>query len=252
MIRMRPLNVLIIEDEPLAAERLSMLLRDYDPSVRTLAILDSIESSREWLQTHPEPDLIFLDIELADGNSLRLLEDVRPGAPIIFTTAYERFALDAFRWMSMDYLLKPVTKMDLARAMKKFTLWADHPKLEKPQPDTGTRYKKRFLVRTGNRMQFVESTSIAYLMAEEKNVFLVTLDGQRFPLELSLDKLQSLLDPSEFFRLNRKVIANVSSIRDIRAFMNSRLRISLHAGPRDDEAIVSRDRVHAFRMWAEA
>jgi two-component system response regulator LytT len=97
------MNVLIIEDEPLAAERLNTLLGEYDPSIRTIAVLDSIEGSREWLQTHPDPDLIFLDIELADGNSMRLLEDIRTGSPIIFITAYERFALDAFRWMSLDY-----------------------------------------------------------------------------------------------------------------------------------------------------
>jgi DNA-binding LytR/AlgR family response regulator len=246
------MNVLIIEDEPLAAERLITLMGEYDPTIHTLAVLDSIETSREWLQTHPDPDLIFLDIELADGNSLRLLEDIRTGAPIIFITAYERFALDAFRWMSLDYLLKPVSRQDLARALKKYALWAERSATEPLRTELVNPYKKRFLVRTGNRMQFVEASSIAYLMAEEKSVFMVTRDGQRFPLEQSLDKLETLLDPSDFFRINRKVIAHVGSIKDIRAFMNSRLRIALQAGVRDDEAIVSRDRVPAFRKWAEA
>ena len=246
------MKVLIIEDEPLAAERLATMLQEYDASVCTLAVLDSVSASREWLQTHPDPDLIFLDIELADGNSLRLLEDVRPGAPIIFTTAYERFALDAFRWMSLDYLLKPITRQDLARAMKKYTLWAERARADRKEQMTQASHKKRFLVRTGNRMQFIDAASIAYVLAEEKNVFLVTREGQRFPLEYSLDRLEGMLDPSDFFRVNRKVIANVTSIKDIRSFMNSRLRIALHAGIRDDEAIVSRERVSAFRKWAEA
>jgi DNA-binding LytR/AlgR family response regulator len=244
------MNVLIIEDEPLAAERLHLLLTEYDPSIRTMAVLDSIEGSREWLQTHPDPDLIFLDVELADGNSMRLLEDIRTGAPIIFVTAYEHFALEAFRWMSLDYLLKPVGRPAISRALKKYALWAE--KEPTAIPTAGKGYKKRFLIRTGNRMQFIETPSIAYLVAEEKNVFLVTREGQKFPLEYSLDRLEPMLDPEDFFRLNRKVIANVSSIKDIRAFMNSRLRISLQAGVREDEAIVSRERMPAFRKWAEA
>jgi two-component system response regulator LytT len=136
--------------------------------------------------------------------------------------------------------------------MKKFALWSERNASERSRVESASYYKKRFLVRTGNRMHFVDAASIAYLVAEEKNVFLVTREGQRFPLEYSLDRLEGMLDPADFFRLNRKVIANVSSIRDIRTFVNSRLRISLQAGVRDDEAIVSRERVSAFRKWAEA
>jgi DNA-binding LytR/AlgR family response regulator len=252
------MKVLLIEDEPPAAERLAYLLNGYDPSIEVMGVLDSMAATREWFQTRPEPDLIFLDIELADGNSLAMLDELKSACPFIFTTAYENFALEAFKWMSIDYLLKPITRQDLARSMKKFNAWSgpktavleQQGKKENSGPENV--YRSRFLVKLGNRMLFVDSSSISYFFAEEKSVYLVTGEGQKYPLEVSLDKLETLLDPRQFFRMNRKLIGSASSIREIRSYMTSRLRISLQAGTREDEAIVSRERVPAFRKWAEA
>jgi len=252
------MKVLIIEDEPPAAERLSYLLHGYDSSIEVMSVLDSMSSTREWFLTKPDPDLIFLDIELADGNSLTMLDDLRPSSPFVFTTAYESFALDAFKWMSMDYLLKPITRQDLARSLKKYNAWSGLRQQQSQPKNLGEHsaaedhYRTRFLVKMGSRMVFVDVASISYFFAEEKLVHMVTREGQKYPLEWSLDKLEAVLDPRHFFRMNRKLIGNAASIREIRSFMNSRLRISLQAGNRENEAIVSRERVPAFRKWAEA
>jgi DNA-binding LytR/AlgR family response regulator len=240
------MRILMIEDEPLAAERLHILLQQYDEGIKVLAVLDSVASAIGWLSSKPAPDLILMDIELADGKCFPLLQHVHPECPVVFTTAYDQFALDAFQHLSLDYLLKPVSAETLARALNRFNgLRKSKQEQEKPS------FKKRFLVKNGTRMQFVGTEDISYFFADGKQAFVVMKTGQKYPVDLTLEKLESMLDPGQFFRFSRKVIGSVDAIRDIRQHQNSRLRISLHAGPHADEAIVSRERVQAFREWAE-
>ena len=253
------MRVLIVEDEPLAAERLRLLLVRYDPSIEVMDVLDSVQSAKLWLAQKPTPDIIFLDIELADGRCFPLLQSLRPECPVIFTTAYDKFALDAFQHFSIDYLLKPISAELLARALNRYRSIAPQIAYQHlSKPDIGIHnfpirdYKSRFLVKIGNRMGFVEIRDIAYFYAEGKTVFLVHREGQKYPVDFTLEKLEEILDTAIFFRFNRKIIGNVNAIRDIRTYMNSRLRISLHAGNLNDEAIVSRERVQAFKQWAGA
>jgi DNA-binding LytR/AlgR family response regulator len=253
------MRVVIIEDEPLAAERLCFLLREYDPAVETIARLGSVEEAVQYFRTRPHPDVLLVDIELGDGVSFSIFSQVRIDCPVIFTTAYDQYALEAFRLFSIDYLLKPVTGEALARAMQKlrsisgfsgFTPALTAAIRSLHQADRS--YRTRFLVRTGSRMCFVEASQVAYFLSEGKSVFLVSRDGARYPVDTTLEKLQEDLDPRDFFRLNRGVICSIHAIREIRTYFNSRLKISLHAGGHSDEAIVSRERVTAFKAWADA
>ncbi len=237
------MRILIVEDEPLAVERLSLLLHQFDPAIEIAGTADSIESASQWLNTRPLPDLIFMDIELGDGKCFPLLDLIQHRSPIIFTTAYDQFALQAVQHLCIDYLLKPVSAVSLAKAMQKLKLLYNR--------GTEPRYKKKFLVRNGIRMQFVDIEEVSYFFAEGKNSFLVRNDGMRLPIEYTLEKLETMLDPRQFFRFSRKIIGGIHAIKDIRMHENSRLRIALHAGNQNDEAIVSRERVPLFKQWAE-
>jgi DNA-binding LytR/AlgR family response regulator len=253
------MRVVIIEDEPLAAERLCFLLKEYDPAVEISACLGSVEEAVEYFRNRPHPDVLLVDIELGDGVSFSIFSQVRIDCPVIFTTAYDQYAIEAFRLFSIDYLLKPVTGEGLARAMQKLRNMSGFrgftPALTeaiRSLHPTGRSYRTRFLVRTGTRMCFVEAAQVAYFLSEGKSVFLVSRDGARYPLDITLEKLQEELDPRDFFRLNRGIICSIHAIREIKTYFNSRLKISLHAGGQSDEAIVSRERVTAFKAWADA
>jgi DNA-binding LytR/AlgR family response regulator len=253
------MRVVIIEDEPLAAERLCYLLKEYDPAVEITARLGSVEEAVEYFRSRPHPDVLLVDIELGDGVSFSIFSQVRIDCPVIFTTAYDQYAIEAFRLFSIDYLLKPVTGEGLARAMQKLRSMSGFqgfaPALTeaiRSLHQTGRSYRTRFLVRTGSRMFFVEAAQVAYFLSEGKSVFLVSREGARYPLDITLEKLQEELDPRDFFRLNRGIICSIHAIREIKTYFNSRLKISLHAGGQSDEAIVSRERVTAFKAWADA
>lgn len=253
------MRIVIIEDEPLAAQRLQILLEEYDPSTEVLAILQSVEEAVEYFRTKVPPDLLFLDIELGDGACFQIFSRADIRCPVVFTTAYNQYAIEAFRVFSIDYLLKPITLEDIARAIQKFRhikpaggISEEIRPLLQQWRQAEKNYRSRFLVKTGNRMFFVDATQVAYFLSEGKAVFLVTREGQRYPLDLTLERLQEELDPRDFFRLNRSTICSIHAIREIRTHVNSRLKISLKAGQQSEEAIVSRDRVPAFRSWAEA
>jgi DNA-binding LytR/AlgR family response regulator len=252
------MKVLIIEDEQLAVERLKLLLYEYDPGIEIAASLDSISGAVKWFATHPLPDLVLLDIELADGMSFTIFSETPVKCPVIFTTAYDHYAIDAFKLFSIDYLLKPITLTALAGAMNKYRDVVSFSK----QPfdislvidslkDAGKNYKQRFLVKSGPRMFFIECQNISYFYADDKTVFLVDNEGMRFVADSTLEKLQEILDPKHFFRLNRKIISSISAIKEIKTYLNNRLKIMLQAGKNREEVIVSRDRVHAFKSWAE-
>jgi DNA-binding LytR/AlgR family response regulator len=249
------MKVVIIEDEQLAAERLVYLLNQADVKIEIVKHLFSIEESVQWLQQHPHPDLLFLDIQLADGFCFEIFKQVEYTNPVIFTTAYNQYALDAFQLFSIDYLLKPVTATALQAALQKLKqiqtpAAVNYRQLTNVFEDAS--FKSRFLARAGQKMFFVESNEVQYFQADDKIVFLVDKEGNRLVVDYTLEKLQELLNPKEFFRLNRQVIARYTSIAQIKPYVNSRLKLLLRNGPKTEEVILSRERVHDFKQWAEA
>lgn len=252
------MNVLIIEDEMLAAERLQMLLQQYDPAIRVAAILESIEEAVNWLNTRPHPDLLLVDIHLSDGHSFEIFKKVSLQKPIIFTTAYDNYAIDAFQLFSIDYILKPVNATSLAMAINKYrnlqqvfafkevTNWP-----EQLQQSIQNRYKERFLAKVGQRSFFVLASDVAYFEADNKIVSLVDREGNRYVINYTLEKLEPLLDPKQFFRINRKLIVHCHAIEQVKPYFNNRLKLQLKMQKQEEEMIVSRDRVSEFKIWAE-
>lgn len=247
-------QVVIIEDEALAAERLESLISEVDPEMKVVATLKSIKESVKWLVQN-RADLIFLDIQLSDGLSFNIFEQVPVDTPVIFTTAYDQYAIKAFQLNSVSYLLKPIRKKELQESLKKynslksaFSLDIESlvNTLEGKKPD----YKKRFLIQFGERIKKVESSDIAYFYALEKNVFIHTFDNHSYPIDLSLDKLETVLDPEKFFRINRKFIINMDAISGMVAYSRGRIKLELKPAPDiEGPVVVSIERAGDFRGW---
>ncbi len=240
------MRTLIVEDEPLAAERLTVLLQQLRPSAVVAAVTDSISESIQWLNENPSPDLILMDIQLSDGPSFEIFRTIKSQCPIILTTAFDSYAMDAFKLLSVDYLLKPVTKSALKQALDKLDMLSGKNTI---LPKT---YKSRFLARIGSRSFFMDTADIAYFSADNKIVYLNAHDGTRYIVDYTLESLELVLDPRQFFRLNRSIIVQASAIQHIKPYINSRLKLNVKAGSNLDELIVSRERVPAFREWAES
>ncbi len=255
------MNVLIIEDEAPAAEGLRDLLRRCDPGLRVVARLDSVEETVRWLRQHPAPELVLLDVQLADGLCFEIFPQVPIACPIIFTTAYDDYALQAFQVLSIDYLLKPIGLPDLQRALHKLRQLGGPPAGDPAPPDLTqlaglfeqlrTRYKSRFLVRWNGRMQFRAADEVAYFCAEGHAVCLVSTDGRRCPVDYTLEDLEELLDPHLFFRLSRQFTVRLTAVRDIRPYPGSRLRVLLDPPAPASDVVVSRERVAAFKAWLD-
>jgi DNA-binding LytR/AlgR family response regulator len=246
------MRVLIIEDEDLAAERLEKLLLEIDHDILVLNKLGSIKDSVKWLSTNTA-DLIFLDIQLSDGISFSIFEQIQINIPVIFTTAYDEYAIKAFKLNSISYLLKPVRKIDLEESLHKYrslkaSFNTDYTDLLAAIRGEQMEYRKRFLIQAGDKFRKVESSEIAYFFALEKNVFMKTFEGNTYPSEMSLDNLENILDPSIFFRINRKYIVNVKSISNMYSWSRSRIKLILKPDP-DDETVVSIDRSGNFKKW---
>lgn len=248
------MEVLIFEDEELTAERLTHLLRRYDPEIKVLDILESVKKGISWFEENKVPQLIFMDIQLTDGPCFELFEQVRIETPIIFTTAYDEYAIKAFKLNSIDYLLKPIDFKELSAAIDKFKKLHDNqPKVDSSTYDElltnfSTSYKMRFMVKIGDQLKYVNSKDIAYFMSSEGLVNLCTHNGKSLPLEYSLDHLDEMLDPAYFYRINRKFIINIESIEKIHSYFNSRLKLILKPLPEID-VIISRERVASFKKW---
>ncbi len=252
------MNLLIIEDEALAVDRIVKLLKDIDASIEVLGSTPSVEESILWLRSHPRPELIIMDISLADGTCFDILSQYPIQSPVIFITAYDQFAIDAFKVFSIDYLLKPVSKTALEKSIlklrsiqKDFSPLPNYQNLIGLMEDSLKEYKSRFLIKAWKRMFFKELNDISYFTADDKTIFLVGLDGGKWIIDYSLDKLEKILDPKIFFRINRKIICRIGSIKEIRTYPNSRLKITLQAGNNKEETIISRERVQSFKIWAE-
>jgi len=251
-------NILIVEDEPEAAARLSKLLQELRPDVVIVASLDSVQGAVKWFSENPSPDLAFMDIQLADGLSFEIFEKVEVKVPVIFTTAYNEYALKAFKVNGIDYILKPLDKNEVAAAFKKYeSLTGQAPTRDKMIESIGAamqmltkRYKERFVIKVGEHLRSVEVSDILYFYSLEKTTFAQAADGRKHILDFTLDQLEGLLNPVRFFRINRKYIVAVGSIRDMISHTNSRLKLLLKASD-DDDIIVARERVQEFKDWLD-
>lgn len=250
------MRVLIAEDELPAVERLQTLLKELDPTIRIEAALDSVEDMVHWLNHHSPPDLLLLDIHLSDGHSFDIFRHVNYTGPVVFTTAFDQYALEAFKVFSIDYILKPVSRQSLARAIQKFKSIApmavapDYSKLIESlrQPV----YRDRFLGKSGSKLYFIEADQVAFFQADNKIVYLIDKKGNRFIVNHTLEHLEKELDPRQFFRLSRRVILRMSAIDHVKPYYNNRLKVAIKGTleDRSEDLVISRERVADFRNWA--
>jgi len=253
------MNILIIEDEAPAVRRLKSLLDKIDDSIVILKDIDSVEDAIEWLNENKHPDLIFSDIQLADGLSFSIFESVQIKCPIIFTTAYDEYAIKAFELNSLDYLLKPYTQEQLEKALNKLhrnNISSDSDKLLKVieqfkiSQESSKTYKSRFLISKADSLIPIKADEVAYIFTEDKAVLLKTKTNQQFFINYTLDELEELLDPSIFFRLNRQFIINIDSITKINNYFNGKLKVNINPVFNDD-IIVSRAKAPLLKSWME-
>jgi len=248
------MNVLIIEDESLAADKLEDMLKEVDPAINIMSKLGSVKESVKWL-LQQTADLIFLDIQLSDGISFSIFEQVAINTPVIFTTAFDQYAIKAFQVNSISYLLKPIRKNDLSESLKKYqTLKSAFSidfdmllaNIQGREPD----FKKRFLIQTGEKIRKIEVSEIAYFYVLDKGVYLRTFQGKSYTVEYTLDKLETILNPSAFFRINRKYFVNMDSISNMVAYSRGRVKLDLKPNADDElDTVVSIDRSADFRKW---
>lgn len=251
------MNVVIVEDEPLAAERLISLLNTTAESISVLEVFDSIKETTSFLETGKKIDLLFLDIELADGKSFEIFNKTKVDAPVIFTTAYDQYALQAFKHFSIDYLLKPIQLEQLLGAIKKYKRFENHNVNEQLQQLTSwvsnsrEEVKERVLVKSGNKLFYKSTDEVAYFWAESKEVYIFTLkDNKKFLIDYTLEELEGKLDKKLFFRINRKAIINVNGIAEVKGLISTRLEVKLNQ-PCIHELAVSRDRSANFKSWLD-
>ena len=251
------MKVLIIEDEKPAARRLARMLDSL--GVKASNILHSVEESIHWFQNNSHPDLIFLDIQLSDGLSFEIFEVLDIKSAIIFTTAFDEYALQAFKLNSIDYLLKPIDEDELEKAVNKFKsqnttapkLAIDFEDIKKLLVNPVEReYKKRFTVRVGQHLKIIHADDVECFYSENKGTYAATIDGRSYLLDTTLEQLETELTPKIFFRVSRKFFVNINHIKDIISYTNSRLQIKLNKTS-DQEIIVSRERVRDFKLWLE-
>lgn len=252
------MKTIIIEDESLAAERVKILLGQIDNDIEVLSVLDSIEETVNWLQKNTWPDFIILDIHLSDGSAFHIFEKLQINIPVIFVTAYDQYAIEAFKVLSVDYLLKPITAEALSfsiNKLKQFHLQQkpviDYDMLAKFINSEKEIYKTKFLCRIGRKKFFIFSNEISFFYADNKIVYLVCADGVKYMIDSSIEQLQGLVDPKVFFRVNRSSIVSVMYITMIKPYINHRLKIFLKTGSSTEEILVSRERVADFRKWAK-
>jgi len=251
------MKVIIIEDEKPAARRLSRLLADLNVDVSVM--LHSVEESINWFHNNEHPDLIFLDIQLSDGLSFEIFDEVEVKSSIIFTTAYDEYALQAFKLNSIDYLLKPIDDEDLESAVKKYRelrpksqkLSLDFEDIKKLLVNPIEReYKKRFTAKVGQHLKIINADEVECFYSENKGTYAATIDGRNYLMDTTLENLEDELEPKKFFRVSRKFYINVDHVKDIISYTNSRLKIKLNRFD-EQEIIVSRERVRDFKLWLE-
>ncbi len=252
------MTCLIIEDEKVAAERLKNMILRYDNRIEILAVIQSVKNTVEWFGNNPAPDLIFMDIQLADGLSFEVFEKTVIGSPVIFTTAFEEYTLRAFKVNSIDYLLKPIDFNDLKNAIDKFSSSPFNQNAYRYPQEVFDRvlksftkeYKSRFVIKVGEHIKIIPVEEVCCFYSIEKATFLQTNGNRDYAISYSLDQLTDLLDPEVFFRVNRQYIVTSGSISDIVQYSGSRLRLKI-LNNEHKEVIVSREKVQDFKKWLE-
>jgi DNA-binding LytR/AlgR family response regulator len=251
------MKVLIVEDEPLAAERLQHLLKTCEPDIEVVDLIDSVEDAVAFFKNEKRADLLLLDIQLADGKSFEIFDKVKIDIPIIFTTAFDQYAIQAFKVHSIDYLLKPFQQGDLNNAIEKFRKISvpnsltseDLIELKALLAKNKNTYRERFIIKSGNKLQFKQTDDIAYFFADGKTAFLVSKkENRKYLIDHTLEELENSLNPKSFFRISRKFIVGIESIAEVKGLISTRLEVKLNQ-PCEHELAVSRDRAQDFKNW---
>ena len=247
-----PINAIVVEDEKLTADRLISLLQEYT-EVEVVRHLSSVKMAHEWLRVHELPQIIFLDIQLGDGTGFDVLDEVKGYPGIIFTTAYDQYTLDAFKYNSIDYLLKPIKPKELIKAVQKFDKlqYAQelYRSIEKVKSEYYETYKSRFLFKSGSKYVQVAVVEIAYFYSHDGLNYARTATGERYLTEHTMEELQNSIDPTRFFLINRGVLVSIDHIAEIHAYFNARLLLKLAPAFEYGEVVVSREKVKAFKEW---
>ena len=249
------MNAIIIEDEKLSAEHLSNLLKRVDASINVIATFDSVKKSVSEFHKGIKADVVFVDVHLADGLSFEIFQKIQIDTPVIFTTAFDEYAIKAFKLNSVDYLLKPIGAEDLRVAidkLKKFT--QSHASIVQDianaYQNLNKQYKSRFMVKMGDSIVSVKTEDVLHFIAEDGITLLVTANAKRYPVDYTLDQLTELVSPEQFFRINRKVLISINAVQKVSSYFNSRLKINSDLLD-DESAIVSRERVTEFKAWLD-
>ncbi len=249
------MKALLIEDEKFAVQQVRSLLNEADPEIVIIDVLDSIESSLEWFKDHDQPDLVFMDVHLADGSCFEIFNHIKISCPVVFITAYDQYALEAFRVNGLDYLLKPLKMKDLERSLERYyeirsqnTLPLDYNRIASEILQQSGQKQKRLLIRYGQKITIIDISDIAYFYAESKGTFICTFNKRHYPADQNLEQLQQILPLSEFFRVNRKVIVNIRAISSMTTYSRSRIKLHLDP-PYDQNVIVSTERTPGFKSW---
>jgi DNA-binding LytR/AlgR family response regulator len=251
------MNVLIVEDEPLAAIRIEKLAKEINSQIIVLDKIDSVAASVAWLTNNTAPDLILMDIQLADGMSFQIFDRCNVTAPVIFITAFDEYAIKAFKVNGIDYILKPVDKEQLSNAFTKLDNLS-RPRVTQQMLESmmntmqamTKNYKERFVIKVGEHLKTVATADILYFYTVDKTTFAHANDGRRYILDHTMDQVEAILDPARFFRINRKYLVSLVAIRDMITHSNSRLKLILTSSE-DTDIIVARERVLEFKAWLE-
>jgi DNA-binding LytR/AlgR family response regulator len=250
------MNVLVIENEHPAADKIVRLLKKIDKSIAVIDVIETVEEAINRLQEKPQPDLILMDIQLDDGLCFEIFDTVNVDLPVIFTTAYDEYTLRAFKVNSIDYLLKPIDEESLRSAINKYKkLNADKDPFRRDfrqlLHEFRNQYKSRFLIKIGDKFRSIPSGEISHFHICERSVFLNDYQGKDYGIDYSLEQLQDMLDPRKFFRINRECIVNIDSITLMYSYSSSRLQLTLKNKEKSDLFIVSRDKVADFKRWVD-
>ena len=246
------MNIVIIEDEMPAYNKLSKLIQETVVDANIMAHLDSINAAKQWFEAHEQPDVVFMDIHLADGSAFDLVKLVKIDCPVIYTTAYDQYAMEAFKTSGIDYLLKPVKKEELQTALQKIdqfrTFFSTATGAAKGGASSVAEYKKRFVIRFGDHIKTIGVDEIAYCFSENKGTFARTVEGRTFPMDHNLDALETMLDPQDFFRINRQYIISLKSIDEMKTYSKARVIITLKPAVKE-QPVVSSERSAHFKLW---
>jgi DNA-binding LytR/AlgR family response regulator len=251
------MKILIFEDETLASDRIIKILKEIDASHEIVSVIKSIEEGKKWFNTNEDPDIIISDIRLLDGLSFDLFKEIKTEVPVIFTTAYDQYAIKAFEVNSIDYLLKPIQKEKLRDALNKYIertsqnkFPADFESLYDLIQNQKKSYKSRFLIKIGQKIAAVPVEKISYFYSHNKLTYIVTKDGKKLPTDQTLETLQDQLDPKEFYRANRQIIVSYDSISEIHPYFKGRLKIDV-TPPCELEIVVSAEKTPEFKSWLD-